>query len=93
MNCQQLTDIIHPYLDRELDLARSLKIEQHLKECAPCARTCQQQQRLHSAMTGTSLYFEAPKRLQKNVRLAVREASKATPAQATRASPAWSVRT
>ena len=77
MNCQELREVIHPYLDRELDLARSLQIDQHLKECGACARACQQQQGLRSLITEAPLYFEAPRHLKKSLRSAVWEAHKA----------------
>lgn len=29
--------LLHPYMDGELDLVTSLKVEEHLKSCAACA--------------------------------------------------------
>jgi len=77
MNCKETEEFIHGYLDGELDLVRSEAIEQHLQGCAACGRSCQAQQSLRKVMTGRSLYFEAPKGLEKRVRSAVRQASKA----------------
>jgi anti-sigma factor RsiW len=82
MNCKETKEIIHAYLDDELDPVQSLAVEQHLEECAACARACQEQQSLRKVMAGGSLYFEAPKVLEKRVRSAVRRASKAE-------SPRW----
>ena len=83
MNCEAAQEIIHAYLDGELDPANILAIEQHLRECAACARLLQGQQSLRKVMAGGSLYFEAPKGLEKRLRSAVRRASKAE-------SPRWS---
>jgi len=85
MNCEEAQEIDHGYLDGELDPVHNLALEQHLRECARCARSLQGQQSLRKAMAGGSLYFEAPKELEKRLRSAVRQASKA-------ASPRWSWR-
>jgi anti-sigma factor RsiW len=83
MNCKETQEVIHGYLDGELNLVHNLAVEQHLKECAPCAQSLQREQSLRKAMASRSLYFEAPKELEKRVRSAVRQASKAE-------SPRWS---
>ena len=77
MNCKETQEVIHGYLDDELDLVHNLAVEQHLKECAACAQSLQREQSLRKAMANRSLYFEAPKWLEKRVRSAVRQASKA----------------
>jgi len=82
MNCKETKEIIHAYLDDELDPVHNLAVEQHLKECAACARSSQEQQSLRKVMAGGSFYFDAPKALEKRVRSAVRQASKAE-------SPRW----
>jgi len=82
MNCKETQEVIHGYLDGELDLVHNLAIEQHLKDCPACARSYQGQQSLRKVMAGSSLYFEAPKVLEQRLRTAVRQASKAE-------SPRW----
>lgn len=77
MNCNETKEIIHGYLDGEVDPVRSMAIEQHLKDCAACAAAHREQQSLRTAIAGGSLYFKAPKGLDKRVRSAVRQASKA----------------
>ena len=77
MNCKETQEVIHGYLDGELDVVHNLAVEQHLRECAACARSFQGQQSLRRAMSSGSLYFEAPKGLEKRLRSAVRQASKA----------------
>jgi len=77
MNCNETKEIIHGYLDGEVDPVRSMAIEQHLKDCAACAAAHREQQSLRTAITRGSLYFKAPKGLEKRVRSAVRQASKA----------------
>jgi anti-sigma factor RsiW len=77
MNCKETQAIIHGYLDGELDVVHNLAVEQHLEECAACARSLQGQQSLRKVMSGGSLYFEAPQGLEKRLRSAVRQASNA----------------
>jgi len=77
MNCNETKEIIHGYLDGEVDPVRSMAIEQHLKDCPACAAAHREQQSLRTAIAQGSLYFNAPKGLEKRVRSAVRQASKA----------------
>ena len=77
MSCNEIEEVLPGYLDGELDLVRSMAIEQHLKECPACARAHREGQSLRTAMAGKSLYFDAPKGLERRVRSAVRQASKA----------------
>ena len=77
MNCKELEEVIHGYLDGELDLVHSIAIEQHLNDCPECARACRERQSLRNAIAGGSLYFNAPRRLESSVRSAVLRASRA----------------
>ena len=85
MNCQETQEIIHGYLDGELDVVHNLAVGQHLQECGMCARSLRGMQSLRKVMSGGSLYFDAPRGLEKRLRSAVRQASKAE-------SPRWSWR-
>jgi anti-sigma factor RsiW len=76
MNCQETREIIHAYLDSELDVVHNLAVEQHLRECAVCAQTLRAQQSLRKAMSGPSLYFKAPQGLERRVRAALRAEAK-----------------
>lgn len=77
MNCKDTQEVIHGYLDGELDLVRSLAVEEHLRECAVCAQAHQEGQSLRTALAGGSLYFNASPGLEKRLRSAVRQASRA----------------
>jgi anti-sigma factor RsiW len=76
MNCKEATEAIHGYVDGELDVLHNRAVEQHLQECAACARSARGLQSLRTVMASPSLYFEAPQGLEKRVRSAVRQASK-----------------
>jgi anti-sigma factor RsiW len=66
---------MHPYLDGELDLVRSLEVEAHLKDCRTCARAYNELRSLHSAVSDTALHFQPPADLRNRVRSAIRDES------------------
>jgi anti-sigma factor RsiW len=72
LSCQITQEFIHAYVDGELDLARSLEIEQHLRECQACASAYHNQTALRSALRDRSLYHSAPAGLEKRVRSSLR---------------------
>lgn len=78
MICQEVHKLIHPYLDDELDLVRSLEIEAHLKDCQTCAHAYNELRSLHSAVSDTTLRFEPPAALRNRIRSALRDESGAT---------------
>ena len=75
MNCQEAHRLIHPYLDGELDLVRSLEVEAHLKDCQTCAQGYNELRGLHSAVSDTALRFEPPAALRNRIRSVVRDES------------------
>jgi len=67
---------LHGYLDGELDLVRSLEIEEHLKICPDCAQELWNQQTLRKGFRSSSLYERAPAGLADRVRASIaREAT------------------
>jgi anti-sigma factor RsiW len=84
LSCQRTQELMHGYLDGELDLTGSLEVEQHMQECLICARAYRNQTALRSALKDNSLYYPAPAKLRKRVRSTLRQAHKAeTPSRAT----------
>jgi anti-sigma factor RsiW len=75
MSCQESQEMRHAYLDGELDLARSLEIEKHLRECAACARAYDELRSLQMAMRSDALRFATPSGVERRVRSAVRQES------------------
>jgi anti-sigma factor RsiW len=67
MSCAETELLIHPYLDDELDPARSLEIEHHLEECPACARAWREQVRLRNALRSMAPYYRAPDSLRRRV--------------------------
>ena len=76
MSCQTTQELIHPYVDGELDLARSLGVEQHMQECQDCADAYRTQTALRSAFKDGSLYHSAPAKLEKRIRSSLRSEAK-----------------
>ncbi|MFN7943869.1 MAG: anti-sigma factor [Blastocatellia bacterium] len=75
MSCQETQNLMHGYLDGELDLVRSLEFERHLQACQTCSHKLQNQQALRSAITSAALYQHAPAHLHRRVQSAIRAAS------------------
>ena len=76
MNCEEAQKLIPAYLDGELDLVKSLEIEEHLQGCQTCSQIVKNQQALRSALQGGSLYFRSPALLRKHIQAALREADR-----------------
>ena len=72
MSCEEVQELLHGYLDGELDLVRTLAIERHLRDCPVCARLHAQQESLRSAIRDSGLYFTPPEPLERRIREAVR---------------------
>jgi anti-sigma factor RsiW len=68
MNCRDVEGLLGAYVDRELDLVRSLEVEKHLDECAACATAVQRHRALRSAVVEGATYYAAPESLRRKVR-------------------------
>ena len=77
MHCEETSRLLHAYTDGELDLVRTLAIEEHLEVCAACSKAHQAQQTLRAALRGASLASKAPADLRGRVQFAVRQAARA----------------
>lgn len=82
-DCDETRKLIHAYSDGELDLIRSLEIEEHLQRCTACSQMLKNLQALRASMRSSALYFQPPAQLQDRVRSSIREAGKAKPAPRT----------
>jgi anti-sigma factor RsiW len=96
VTCAQIHNLLHAFLDGELDLVRHLEIEHHLGECTACAEEHAGLRGLGAALKTDGLYFRAPPGLPQRVRDSLRDATgevRGVPrdAQSTSASPriAW----
>jgi anti-sigma factor RsiW len=72
VNCEEIAELLHPFVDGELDLVRSLAVERHLQACPACAAAVKDLQALRGALAGPALYHRAPAGLRERVRAALR---------------------
>ena len=72
MTCEQAQPLLSAYVDRELDITKSLETEDHLRGCTRCSAALQQHDALRSALNAASLAFVPPKGLERRVRKALR---------------------
>jgi len=75
MSCQEARELLHGYIDGELDLVRSLEIERHLRGCADCAEMERMLSGMCSAIRGNVPYFKTPGGLEKRITSGLRRAS------------------
>ena len=79
MSCQQTHELIHGYLDGELDLVKSLEIEKHLSQCEACTQNYEALRSLQARVSDNSLRFEPPAKLEKRLRSSLRREEKPQP--------------
>jgi anti-sigma factor RsiW len=60
MSCEESRLLLHAYVDGELDIPRTLVMEQHLETCAACSTEVKNHQTLRTAIQGASLYYQPP---------------------------------
>ena len=78
MACKDNAPLLHAYSDGELDLVRSLEIEEHLKTCAACAQELREQHILREGIRSANFYHRAPEALR--ARITADESAVPTPA-------------
>jgi anti-sigma factor RsiW len=77
MNCDQARQLLHAYLDDELDLATALQVEAHLPDCAKCRQELAAAQAIRTAAAQPAVYYAAPSALRDRLAQAIRtEAAK-----------------
>jgi anti-sigma factor RsiW len=75
LTCAETQTLIHGYFDGELDLIRCLEIEQHLEACPTCARLHASLHSVRAAVQNSSLYFQSPSGLAKQIQSSLRRAN------------------
>jgi anti-sigma factor RsiW len=82
MDCAQIGEYLHGYLDRELDPVTADTVEQHVQSCAGCRRAYERLSVLHTAIQSHAAYYPVGDGLARRVRAKVG-------APAARARPQW----
>jgi anti-sigma factor RsiW len=75
---ENIRELLHAYVDGELDLANARETEQHLQSCADCRGTERAIRELRSALTSDAAAYRAPAHLRRNVRAALRREAKSS---------------
>jgi anti-sigma factor RsiW len=70
-----MQDLLHAYIDDELDVAHTLDVERHLQGCPDCARACAELRELRAAFRSHVPRFTPPDGLRTRIRAALRPES------------------
>jgi anti-sigma factor RsiW len=76
MKCDDSRIYLPAYLDEELDVAESLRVQKHLAECGDCRQEHSEQLALRSALRDPSLYAHPSADFAKRIEAVVRNAAK-----------------
>ena len=68
MTCEQVQELIHAYIDGELDLLRNVEIEGHLSECESCRAEHQEHVNVRTLVHAGAQHFSAPEFLKKRIK-------------------------
>jgi anti-sigma factor RsiW len=71
-----IRELLHAYVDGELDLASTRETDRHLRNCPDCRGTERAIRELRSALASDTTTYRAPAHLRKNVRAALRHEAK-----------------
>jgi anti-sigma factor RsiW len=69
-------NLLHAYIDDELDLVRSVELEDHLAECADCAGEVASYRALRAGIAAHELRYDAPAQFRAKLREAIDKASR-----------------
>jgi anti-sigma factor RsiW len=76
VSCQRAQELIHGYIDGELDPVNNLETGRHIQDCQVCASTYRSQTALRSSLRDKSLYYPASEKLKKRIQSVVRKEAK-----------------
>jgi anti-sigma factor RsiW len=60
MNCQECHDYIDAYIDNELDVATTILVKQHLRDCVGCQQLLGARKALGALLSNPEVRFEVP---------------------------------
>src|ERR1700752_1069422 len=72
LSCDETRELVHGYLDSELDLVKSMEVEKHLQHCAVCTQEHQVIRGVQSVASQSGVRFDPPADLEKRLRSALR---------------------
>ena len=75
---ESIRELLHAYVDGELDLVNARETGRHLQGCADCRQSEKAIRDLRDALAGEATAYRAPAHLRKKVRAALRREAKST---------------
>jgi len=72
LSYDETRDLIHGYLDGELDIVKSMEVEKHLRDCGNCTQSYQAIRSVRSAVGQSDVRFDPPADFEKRLRSALR---------------------
>jgi anti-sigma factor RsiW len=60
MNCQECHDYIDAYVDNELDVAATILVKQHLRDCVRCQQLLEARKAVGALLDNPQVRFEVP---------------------------------
>jgi anti-sigma factor RsiW len=63
MNCQECHDYIDAYIDSELDVATTILVKQHLRDCSTCQQLLESRKVVVALLNDPEVNFEVPEAL------------------------------
>jgi anti-sigma factor RsiW len=72
MTCDEVRQLLHAYIDDELDIATSLQMEKHLPDCSACQKELNAAQAAKRAVAQPAIYYPAPSALRDRLKQAIR---------------------
>lgn len=76
MTCAELRPLLQAWFDSELDVVRSLDVENHLAACTSCQQLVEDQRALRRALATPELYYRANGALRQRIGRELRKASR-----------------
>jgi mycothiol system anti-sigma-R factor len=74
VNCEEIKNLMDAYLDGELDLITSQKVEQHFRDCPKCEQAYEAHTALAHAISQGAPYYKAPTELRQRIQSSLRGA-------------------
>jgi anti-sigma factor RsiW len=71
MNCQECHDYIDAYIDNELDIASTILVKQHLRDCPDCRQLLESRKAVGALLDNPQIRFEVPDSLSGRVQSAL----------------------
>jgi anti-sigma factor RsiW len=72
MTCDEVRQILHAYIDDELDIATGLQVEKHLPGCPECQKELEAARAAGRAVSQPAVYYRAPSALRDRLTQAIR---------------------